>query len=128
MDISITDWFNCFVRLVCWCRRPVSTSCSLFLFIDLVHVEVAFFIFYFFLHTSVILYLYGDYMQHPVLWLYCMCCFGVNCNGVIRKALFQRSDLFQWSKSTMQLIIKKWLFICFIREKITPNTTTDFCK
>lgn len=53
------------------------------LFIDLVPVGVAFIA----CICYSLLYLYGDYIQHPVICLDCRCCFGVNYNVVICKAL-----------------------------------------
>lgn len=116
MDISINKWSQCFVRLVCWwvCWW-VSTLCYefllsfMFLFIDLVPVEVAF-----------ILYICSTL---PLWWLHSASCHVLILyvlllsklwNVHVCKALsISRVGSLSVQYICNAIIIKQWIFICF---------------
>lgn len=74
--------------------------------------------------TFVILFSYGDYIQHPAVCLFCMCCFGVNYNVVICKVY--NSIQISFSAADLQCSYNQTVNIYIASKKITTNTTTDF--
>lgn len=81
-------------------------------------IEVAFM-------ASVIPYLYCDYIQYPVIYLICMCCFGVNYNVVICKTLCVSWGQISFSAVCLQCNYYTNSEYLFASEKITADTTTD---